>query len=496
MRTCVALPYPAHLRARWPAGPSPWLGISCVRNVLRGLRARFGLRSPDVASRPPAVHRTPLARFASAVCDNRAKRPPEPRGLPTCRRPPQAKTTMTLKGDDKQHDAYRKKKAAQYKEPRALTEDELAEVQAREIAEKRAAKAHVPLAAINRGDFRRGQPRARAARSPPTRPHARVHTPQAQEGSKRKRREARGAARGARREEGRGVRGLEEGLRAAAVRVLGTGLAEVESQVREDRRLLPRRLLPVAVVARGRRGPELPLSYPDDVCGHAAPVSTIDIVNINSACPRGGGVRRRSPLGTCRRPSREETRVLHARGPPFQRSGRSRVSSAMNRLRAYRPGARLSPRLGAIRNLALAACKTLGMPVGAAKQASAWCVTCAALQRVPAGRQTRHRSSPYELQLAAVTSTALPAAHSKGSLCARSPEVVVPPTARKSTASVCSMTPPLQVTFLVATTTALQPERVFIGGLGYCGLRIAEQFHDTYDCAVAGCVRSPRSKRL
>ena len=40
---------------------------------------------------------------------------------------------MTLKSDDKQHDAYRKKKAAQYKEPRALTEDELAEAQAREI---------------------------------------------------------------------------------------------------------------------------------------------------------------------------------------------------------------------------------------------------------------------------------------------------------------------------------------------------------------------------
>ena len=52
------------------------------------------------------------------------------------------------------------------------------------------------------------------------------------------------------------------------------------------------------------------------------------------------------------------------------------------------------------------------------------------------------------------------------------------------------MTPPLQVTFLVATATALQPERVFIGGLGYCGLRIAEKFHDTYGCNVAGCVRS------
>ena len=51
------------------------------------------------------------------------------------------------------------------------------------------------------------------------------------------------------------------------------------------------------------------------------------------------------------------------------------------------------------------------------------------------------------------------------------------------------MTPPLQA-FLLATTTALQPERVFIGGLGYCGLRIAEKFHDTYGCKVAGCVRS------
>ena len=55
----------------------------------------------------------------------------------------------------------RKKKAAQYKEPRQLTEDELAEAQAREIAEKRAAKAHVPLAAINRGDFGEGVRRPR-----------------------------------------------------------------------------------------------------------------------------------------------------------------------------------------------------------------------------------------------------------------------------------------------------------------------------------------------
>ena len=49
---------------------------------------------------------------------------------------------------------------------------------------------------------------------------------------------------------------------------------------------------------------------------------------------------------------------------------------------------------------------------------------------------------------------------------------------------------PLQLILLLATTTALQPERVFIGGLGYCGLRIAEKFHDTYGCKVAGCVRS------
>ena len=57
------------------------------------------------------------------------------------------------------------------------------------------------------------------------------------------------------------------------------------------------------------------------------------------------------------------------------------------------------------------------------------------------------------------------------------------------------MTPPLQFTFLVvATTTALRPERVFIGGLGYSGLRIAEQLHKTYDCAVAGCVRSAEKR--
>ncbi len=52
------------------------------------------------------------------------------------------------------------------------------------------------------------------------------------------------------------------------------------------------------------------------------------------------------------------------------------------------------------------------------------------------------------------------------------------------------MTPPLRAALLVFTATALQPERLFVGGLGYCGLRIAEKFHDTYGCKVAGCVRS------
>ena len=123
MRTCVALPYPAHLRAL--AGRAlPWLIPGSFATFSGGLRARFGPQaSPDVASRTPAAHRPSrgLARFepTSGHADERRE--------PT---PPQAqttKTTMTLKGDDKQHDAYRKKKAAQYKEPRALTEDELAE---------------------------------------------------------------------------------------------------------------------------------------------------------------------------------------------------------------------------------------------------------------------------------------------------------------------------------------------------------------------------------
>ena len=52
------------------------------------------------------------------------------------------------------------------------------------------------------------------------------------------------------------------------------------------------------------------------------------------------------------------------------------------------------------------------------------------------------------------------------------------------------MTPPLRAVLILATAQALQPERVFIGGLGYCGLRIAEKFHETYGCNVAGCVRS------
>ena len=56
------------------------------------------------------------------------------------------------------------------------------------------------------------------------------------------------------------------------------------------------------------------------------------------------------------------------------------------------------------------------------------------------------------------------------------------------------MTPPLRDALLLATATALQPERLFVGGLGYCGLRIAEKFHDTYGCNVAGCVRSAEKR--
>ena len=56
------------------------------------------------------------------------------------------------------------------------------------------------------------------------------------------------------------------------------------------------------------------------------------------------------------------------------------------------------------------------------------------------------------------------------------------------------MTPPLRAALVLATAQALQPERLFVGGLGYCGLRIAEQFHKTYNCAVAGCVRSAEKR--
>jgi nucleoside-diphosphate-sugar epimerase len=56
------------------------------------------------------------------------------------------------------------------------------------------------------------------------------------------------------------------------------------------------------------------------------------------------------------------------------------------------------------------------------------------------------------------------------------------------------MTPPLRAALVLATAQALQPERLFVGGLGYCGLRIAEQFHDAYGCNVAGCVRSPEKR--
>ena len=52
------------------------------------------------------------------------------------------------------------------------------------------------------------------------------------------------------------------------------------------------------------------------------------------------------------------------------------------------------------------------------------------------------------------------------------------------------MTPPLRAALVLVTAQALQPERLFVGGLGYCGLRIAQKFHDAYGCNVAGCVRS------
>ena len=52
------------------------------------------------------------------------------------------------------------------------------------------------------------------------------------------------------------------------------------------------------------------------------------------------------------------------------------------------------------------------------------------------------------------------------------------------------MTPPLAIHIPRRRDNSAAAERVFIGGLGYCGLRIAEKFHDTYGCKVAGCVRS------
>jgi len=72
---------------------------------------------------------------------------------------------MTIKTDDKQHRAYSKKKAGEYKEPRAPTAEEVAAAQAREVAEKRAAKAHVSLAAINRGDLGEGNREAEQAQA-------------------------------------------------------------------------------------------------------------------------------------------------------------------------------------------------------------------------------------------------------------------------------------------------------------------------------------------
>ena len=58
------------------------------------------------------------------------------------------------------------------------------------------------------------------------------------------------------------------------------------------------------------------------------------------------------------------------------------------------------------------------------------------------------------------------------------------------------MTPPHLLATLLATAAALQPERLFVGGLGYCGLRIAETFRETYGCAVAGCVRSAEKQEM
>ena len=105
------------------------------------------------------------------------------------------------------------------------------------------------------------------------------------------------------------------------------------------------------------------------------------------------------------------------------------------------------------RELALAACKTLGMP-GTSKRGLL-------RRRCSLEGPSCREDSQSIVDVASCSvcrrqSSSLPA-HSKGSLQGHQ--------SREQ-----SMTPPLQFTFLVVTTTALQPERVFVGGLGYCGL--------------------------
>jgi len=58
------------------------------------------------------------------------------------------------------------------------------------------------------------------------------------------------------------------------------------------------------------------------------------------------------------------------------------------------------------------------------------------------------------------------------------------------------MAPRRLLALILATAAALQPERLFVGGLGYCGLRIAEIFREKYGCAVAGCVRSAEKQEM
>lgn len=52
--------------------------------------------------------------------------------------------------------------------------------------------------------------------------------------------------------------------------------------------------------------------------------------------------------------------------------------------------------------------------------------------------------------------------------------------------------PAVAAVLLVSSAAALAPPRsVFVAGLGYCGLRTARTFHDTFpECSVSGCVRS------